>query len=239
MRRTFPGAPALPVALTTAVGAATVVAAGLVLGACAVGDDAASGKGSSSSSGGSSTTQASDVATLGLSVGDCLADLGSAESAEPSEVSPSSSTTATSTTSGSASRTASTTPSTTSSRSATSTAEPTESRDAVLDDTVPDRASGVTTVSCDDPHVGEVYEQHDLDNEVLFPGQRMSQFTAAVCTGDSFTDYTGTLFDYSPLDVVSYAPSKESWAAGDRTVTCVVTDPENGPVTGTLRQQES
>jgi hypothetical protein len=103
-----------------------------------------------------------------------------------------------------------------------------------IDGTVPSSTTGVVTVDCDDPHVGEVYAQEDLDNQVLFPGARMSQFTAAVCTGEAFEDYIGYPFDSSLFDVITYAPSKESWAAGDRTVTCVVTDPAAGYIPGTL-----
>jgi len=63
----------------------------------------------------------------------------------------------------------------------------------------------------------------------------MPQLTAAVCSGDTFEDYVGTPFDISALDVITYAPSKESWATGDRTVTCVVTDPDRGVVTRSLK----
>ncbi|HAJ51321.1 MAG TPA: hypothetical protein DCM55_01625 [Corynebacterium variabile] len=103
-----------------------------------------------------------------------------------------------------------------------------------IDRTVPTSTAGVVKADCDDPHVGEVYAQQDLDNQVLFPGSRMSQFTAAVCTGETFEDYIGYPFDLSIFDVITYAPSKESWAAGDRTVTCVVTDPSAGYIPGTL-----
>ena len=103
-----------------------------------------------------------------------------------------------------------------------------------IDGTVPTSTAGVVKADCDDPHVGEVYAQQDLDNQVLFPGARMSQFTAAVCTGETFEDYIGYPFDSSIFDVITYAPSKESWAAGDRTVTCVVTDPSAGYIPGTL-----
>lgn len=105
----------------------------------------------------------------------------------------------------------------------------------VLDDTVPDTATGIAKTDCDQPHVGEVFEQRELDNQVLFPGQKMNRLTAAVCTGDAFEDYIGAPFATSVFDVISYAPSKESWANGDRTVTCVVTDPSAGYIPGTLK----
>lgn len=256
MRRTFtPGR-------TRTAASATAVIVGLLLSACTVDDASSSGPGETSPAG-TPAPDAVDPATLGLSVGDCVADLGNrgggsggvsgaaddagatttAEAAGAGRTSAAVTTTsrATATTT---SRTAAddiATDATTD--TATDTATDTDdgagtsgpdAPDAGLDDTVPDSATGVTRISCDEPHVGEVYAQQDLDNEVLFPGARMPQFTAAVCTGDAFSDYIGYPFDSSVFDVITYAPSKESWAAGDRTVTCVVTDPAAGYIPGTL-----
>lgn len=203
MRKTTSGARALLSAT------AVVAAAGLALTAC-TSDDSSTPEGGDTSAPAPETDV--DPATLGLAVGDCVADLGAA-AADAGDA-------------GDAEE---------------ATTEDTEAADETatdvpegIDGTVPTSTAGVVKADCDDPHVGEVYAQQDLDNQVLFPGSRMSQFTAAVCTGETFEDYIGYPFDLSIFDVITYAPSKESWAAGDRTVTCVVTDPSAGYIPGTL-----
>ncbi|AGP31814.1 hypothetical protein A606_10875 [Corynebacterium terpenotabidum Y-11] len=231
-------------------------AATLLLSACTADSDGGSAGTTDATATASGTGV--DPETLGLSVGDCLADLGAAgeetgEESDPSESEETDtetdaetdvetdvetdaetgaeSTSATSTTARPATSTT-TTSGTTSGRWSAS-ADPDEPT-AELDDTVPDSTTGVTTIDCSEPHVGEVFAQEDLDNQVLFPGARMPQFTAAVCTGEAFEAYIDYPFDDSIFDVIAFAPSKESWAAGDRTVTCVVTDPAAGYIPGTL-----
>ena len=212
MRKTTSGARALLSAT------AVVAAAGLALTAC-TSDDSSTPEGGDTSAPAPETDV--DPATLGLAVGDCVADLGAAAG----EVAPADPD-ADAEDAGDAEE---------------ATTGDTEATDEMatdvpegIDGTVPTSTAGVVKADCDDPHVGEVYAQQDLDNQVLFPGARMSQFTAAVCTGEAFEDYIGYPFDSSIFDVITYAPSKESWATGDRTVTCVVTDPSAGYIPGTL-----
>lgn len=212
MRKTTSGARALLSAT------AVVAAAGLALTAC-TSDDSSTPEGGDTSAPAPETDV--DPATLGLAVGDCVADLGAAAG----EVAPADPD-ADAEDAGDAEE---------------ATTGDTEAADETatdvpegIDGTVPTSTAGVVKADCDDPHVGEVYAQQDLDNQVLFPGARMSQFTAAVCTGEAFEDYIGYPFDSSIFDVITYAPSKESWATGDRTVTCVVTDPSADYIPGTL-----
>lgn len=215
MRKTTSGARALLSAT------AVVAAAGLALTAC-TSDDSSTPEGGDTSAPAPETDV--DPATLGLAVGDCVADLGAAAG----EVAP-------------ADPDADAEDAADAGDSEEATTGDTEATDETatdvpedIDGTVPTSTAGVVKADCDDPHVGEVYAQQDLDNQVLFPGARMSQFTAAVCTGEAFEDYIGYPFDSSIFDVITYAPSKESWATGDRTVTCVVTDPSADYIPGTL-----
>ncbi|WP_315150583.1 septum formation family protein [Corynebacterium variabile] len=218
MRKTTSGARALLSAT------AVVAAAGLALTAC-TSDDSSTPEGGDTSAPAPETDV--DPATLGLAVGDCVADLGAAAGeVAPEDSDADAGDAADAGAAGDAEE---------------ATTEDTEAADETatdvpegIDGTVPTSTAGVVKADCDDPHVGEVYAQQDLDNQVLFPGARMSQFTAAVCTGETFEDYIGYPFDSSIFDVITYAPSKESWAAGDRTVTCVVTDPSAGYIPGTL-----
>ncbi|WP_414121016.1 septum formation family protein [Corynebacterium nuruki] len=231
---------------TAAVAAAVLVPA---LAACSSGDGEA--QDATSSSGGSTSAGARQVG-LDLSVGDCLADLGSeggpagaTGAAEPSDdagtvsttvTSAASSTPATTSVASSASTSTSAAASTSAEPSATGSATSSATSSAsssATSATVPTKASEISTVDCAGKHVGEVYAQQTLD-DVLFPGRAQTKDRAAEwCTGDEFTDFVGTGFEGSSLDVVTYVPSKESWAAKDRTVSCVVTDPA-GPTTGSL-----
>jgi hypothetical protein len=237
---------------TAAVAAAVLVPA---LAACSSGDGEA--QDATSSSGGSTSAGARQVG-LDLSVGDCLADLGSeggpagaTGAAEPSDDAGTVSTAATSgasstpaSTSAASSASATASAATSTSAAASTSAEPSATGSATssatssasssaTSATVPTKASEISTVDCAGKHVGEVYAQQTLD-DVLFPGRAQTKDRAAEwCTGDEFTDFVGTGFEGSSLDVVTYVPSKESWAAKDRTVSCVVTDPA-GPTTGSL-----
>lgn len=234
--------------MTHRLWAAAVAAAVLVpaLAACSSGDGEA--QDATSSSGGSTSARTQQVG-LDLSVGDCLADLGSEDgaahgahgAAEPTDdrgtvstaaTSGATSTSAPASSSASASASASAAASTSAEPSATDSASGSASGTATSA-TVPTKASEISTVDCAGQHVGEVYAQQTLD-DVLFPGRSQTKDRAADwCTGDEFTDFVGTGFGGSSLDVVTYVPSKESWAAKDRTVSCVVTDPA-GPTTGSL-----
>lgn len=231
MRKTSSGARALLSAT------AVVAAAGLALTAC-TSDDSSTPEDADASTAAPETDV--DPATLGLSVGDCVADLGAA-AGEVAPEEPEADEDATeedgedSETDRDAAR-SDVTEDEESDGAGETTADAVTGSEVPegIDGTVPMSTTGVVAADCDDPHVGEVYAQEDLDNQVLFPGARMPQFTAAVCTGEAFEDYIGYPFDSSLFDVITYAPSKESWAAGDRTVTCVVTDPEAGYIPGTL-----
>ncbi|WP_313096323.1 septum formation family protein [Corynebacterium variabile] len=234
MRKTTSGARALLSAT------AVVAAAGLALTAC-TSDDSSTPEGGDTSAPASETDV--DPATLGLAVGDCVADLGAAAGEVAPEDSDADAEDAADAgdAEGAEEATTEDTEAGDAGGAEEATTEDTEAADETatdvpegIDGTVPTSTAGVVKADCDDPHVGEVYAQQDLDNQVLFPGARMSQFTAAVCTGETFEDYIGYPFDSSIFDVITYAPSKESWAAGDRTVTCVVTDPSAGYIPGTL-----
>ncbi|MGP5299716.1 septum formation family protein [Corynebacterium variabile] len=218
MRKTTSGARALLSAT------AVVAAAGLALTAC-TSDDSSTPEGGDTSAPAPETDV--DPATLGLAVGDCVADLGAAAGEVTPEDSDADAEDAADAGDAGGAEEATTEDTEAADETATDVPEG-------IDGTVPTSTAGMVKADCDDPHVGEVYAQQDLDNQVLFPGARMSQFTAAVCTGETFEDYIGYPFDLSIFDVITYAPSKESWAAGDRTVTCVVTDPSAGYIPGTL-----
>lgn len=109
--------------------------------------------------------------------------------------------------------------------------------DCVADMGQLDGTGDIDVVGCDGPHAGEVFAQADIAGKNLFPGNEpLGQEAGAICGGDAFTGYVGIGFPESSLDVVTMMPSKESWVQEDRTVTCVVTDPNLEQIDGTLEQ---
>ncbi|MGP9722789.1 septum formation family protein [Corynebacterium sp. AOP40-9SA-29] len=95
----------------------------------------------------------------------------------------------------------------------------------------------IDLVDCAEPHAGEVFAQADIAGKTLFPGnEQLGEEAGGICGGDAFTTYVGLDYASSGLDVVTMMPSKESWAQEDRTVTCVVTDPNLDEIDGSLEQ---
>lgn len=95
----------------------------------------------------------------------------------------------------------------------------------------------IDLVDCAEPHAGEVFAQADIAGKTLFPGnEQLGEEAGGICGGDAFTTYVGVGYADSALDVVTMMPSKESWAQEDRTVTCVVTDPNMDGIDGSLEQ---
>ena len=88
----------------------------------------------------------------------------------------------------------------------------------------------IAVVDCAEPHDLEVFDVFRLD-EYSDPGT-MFEDTDEACI-EAFEDFVGIDYYRSELLVYTYYPSRESWDAGTRTVTCAVND--FGPTTGTLR----
>ena len=88
-------------------------------------------------------------------------------------------------------------------------------------------------VPCAEAHDNEIYEVFNLPGE-SWPGlEEVQQAAAEGCLGP-FAEYVGVSLAESSLDAFPITPSEESWnEQDDRTVLCVVTDPE-GPVQGSL-----
>lgn len=97
----------------------------------------------------------------------------------------------------------------------------------------------VPIVPCSQPHAYEVFHEFDLTG-TSFPGsEQVTEAAREQCTGQAFTDYIGKAWNDSELTLFWYHPTPESWASGDRVVSCVVLEQaaeEGGnPTTGSLR----
>ena len=88
--------------------------------------------------------------------------------------------------------------------------------------TRPLRLATAAIVPCAGPHDSEAYADLTLTGDA-YPGLDAVRAQAqAGCQGDAFADFVGIPSDDSTLQVSYYYPTADSWAGGDRTVTCTV-----------------
>lgn len=93
--------------------------------------------------------------------------------------------------------------------------------------------SEVPVVPCAEPHDDEVYFDFTLDDGD-YPGDDAILEAADSGCLPEFDRFVGLAYDASTLDYYAYRPSEESWAGGDRIISCVIWDPA-GQVTGSLQ----
>lgn len=96
-----------------------------------------------------------------------------------------------------------------------------------------DVMSEVPTVPCSEPHAHEVYAAHDLPGTAYVGTTAVTAIADAQCLG-SFAAFAGIDYFTSVLTYSYLYPTEESWAAGDRTVVCLVSDPTAPATTGSL-----
>ncbi|WP_136708006.1 septum formation family protein [Agromyces sp. H66] len=99
----------------------------------------------------------------------------------------------------------------------------------MVDDEV---VSEVPVVPCGEPHDEEVYFDFTLDDGE-YPGDDAVLEASDTGCFEQFEPFVGLAYESSTLDFYAYRPTAESWAQGDRVVSCVIWDPA-GPVTGSL-----
>ncbi|BBY73877.1 hypothetical protein MPRF_07760 [Mycolicibacterium parafortuitum] len=98
---------------------------------------------------------------------------------------------------------------------------------------IPDgeRVLTVKTISCDEPHAGEVFAVLTMPGGD-FPGQEVVEAYHERCSPELVSYSPQSMFDDSVQLYVLY-PTRETWDNGDRAVTCIATlDP---PRTGSIR----
>ncbi|KWX67337.1 DUF4190 domain-containing protein [Mycobacterium sp. NAZ190054] len=94
-----------------------------------------------------------------------------------------------------------------------------------------DRVVNVTTVGCDEPHAGEVFAVLTVPDGD-FPGSAAIQAHQEKC-GPELQRYAPQAATDDSVRLYVLYPTAETWADGDRTVTCIATF--NPPRTGSLR----
>ena len=103
---------------------------------------------------------------------------------------------------------------------------------------IPQEAEAVQsleTVSCDEPHDGEIYELFDLDGDE-YPGETAIGEQSTFGCLEAFEPFVGIDYQESLYYYTFLPPSLESWdGRDDREVICVLTAaPGRGQLTGSL-----
>jgi hypothetical protein len=87
-----------------------------------------------------------------------------------------------------------------------------------------------TSSTAPHPHHGEVFHVLDLESPpgATYPGDAPISTLADQLCIEAFDDYVGVDFASSRLNFLYFYPSTETWAIGDRAVTCILygSDPE-------------
>jgi Septum formation len=93
-------------------------------------------------------------------------------------------------------------------------------------------AAGLTVVPCEEPHDYEAIGAMDLTGEV-YPGEDEVRRSAEDFCLPEFGRFVGIPHADSALLLRYVHPTADSWEAGDRTITCLVSG--EGQTTGSLR----
>lgn len=92
----------------------------------------------------------------------------------------------------------------------------------------------LSAIPCADPHQAEAYHEIEMDGDE-FPGTPAVEEQADAGCLAEFETFVGAPYDTSVLEFTYLAPTEASWEQlDDRLISCLVLDPENPEVTGTL-----
>ncbi|MFE8005076.1 septum formation family protein [Streptomyces sp. NPDC057418] len=93
----------------------------------------------------------------------------------------------------------------------------------------------IEVVPCEEPHEGQVVGEFTIDDEKTFPGDdAVAVIADKRCPVEAQKFAPDTWALPQGADVFYYHPTKESWATGDRSVSCAYTK-ESGKLTGSLK----
>ena len=103
---------------------------------------------------------------------------------------------------------------------------PTESTESVEVESVP-------VVPCSEPHTGEVFAEHQLE-EGDYPGDEAVQQTGLDHCHSVFAEFVGLTYEESALELWAFFPTEESWTSSDDRTVHGVVGPAQDTVTGSL-----
>jgi len=102
-----------------------------------------------------------------------------------------------------------------------------------LDDVPQGYVTSENVVDCDAPHFYEVFSSFTLTDGV-FPGDDAVESRTLDTCDNAFAQFVGVDYQASELEYTYLAPIEETWAQGDRAVSCLLYDPA-GEITGSLQ----
>ncbi|MFV0460686.1 MAG: septum formation family protein [Actinomycetales bacterium] len=105
--------------------------------------------------------------------------------------------------------------------------------DCLVDPGQADTVTTLTRVSCDQPHYVEIFAVFDLP-QGSYPGDIEVQGLADGGCATRFEPFVGRSVDDSALSFRFLTPTEQTWATGDREVSCGVFDPK-GDTAGSLK----
>lgn len=95
--------------------------------------------------------------------------------------------------------------------------------------------SEASVVPCSDPHAEEVFHEITLDDGD-FPGDETIDEQAETGCVAAFESFVGIEWNSSTLDMYPITPTQDTWEHyNDRVVQCVVLDPTQTELTGSLK----
>ena len=109
--------------------------------------------------------------------------------------------------------------------------------DAASDTTNDDgkrQVGSVEVVDCEVPHQHEVYNNYKITLST-FPDSSTMQSQIHTACYSSFEDYVGKSYNESQYEASTLTPTENSWAQGDRTITCTLVTKDNSLITGSLK----
>jgi len=92
----------------------------------------------------------------------------------------------------------------------------------------------MAAVPCGDPHEAEAYHEIEIEGDE-FPGAGVVDEQAATECQAEFDTFIGMPYDQSTLDFYYLSPTQDTWEQlDDRLISCLVYDPANAEITGSL-----
>ena len=98
----------------------------------------------------------------------------------------------------------------------------------------------VTVVDCAKTHTYEVVAQTTFGEDVkeLTNEDSIKSLGEGFCQGEDFTAYVGVEAGKSSYQIEYLSPSEDTWAKGDRHVTCVVAQGDKSEVKGSAKDSK-
>ncbi len=102
-----------------------------------------------------------------------------------------------------------------------------------VNDTVPGAGYTIPRVSCESAHDSEVFHRVDLP-EGPFPGDDAVYAQATAECDAAYAAYVGVPWSSSTLTFYSYTPVQPQWEGGNRRIVCILFDPFNPQLVGSV-----